>query len=150
MILETEVDLLGAGFENPAAAETSFYAAFATIDLSMMDRVWLDDDTASCIHPGGGLLQGKQRIMQSWMEIFGGATQPDVEHRLLNTIAGSDIAVHLVEEAIRPGGDKSADPSQILATNIYVRRGEGWYLAEHHASLPMMQPRAAKDRRLMH
>jgi len=139
------------GFENPADVEEAFYAAFASIDVPKMAHVWLDSDSASCIHPGGGLLQGKQHVMQSWMEIFSGAVQPDVEHRLLNTIAGNDIAVHLVEETIRPGGNKSVEASRVLATNIYVRRGASWYLAEHHASLPMMAQRhAASDRRLMH
>jgi len=141
----------GGDFDTPEDVEEAFYAAFESIDLSTMDRVWLDSDAASCIHPGGGLQQGKQQVMQSWMEIFSGAAQPDIKHRLLNTIASNDIAVHLVEETIRPGGDKSADASRVLATNIYVRRGESWYLAEHHASLPLMAQRhAAKDRRLMH
>lgn len=139
------------GFENPADVEEAFYAAFASIDVPKMDRVWLDSNAASCIHPGGGLLQGKQRVMQSWMEIFGGAAQPSIEHRLLNAIAGSDIAVHLVEETIRPGGNMTVEGSRVLATNVYVRRGDTWYLAEHHASLPMMaKPHEATDRRLMH
>ena len=139
------------GFETPADVEKAFYAAFASVDLSKMEQVWLDNDATSCIHPGGGLLQGKQRVMQSWMEIFGGATQPQIEYRLLNTIAGNDIAVHLVVEAIRPGGEQSANASRVLATNIYVRRNGSWYLAEHHASLPMMaQRQAATERRLIH
>lgn len=138
-------------FATPADAEQAYYAAFASVDLSAMERVWLDNDAVMCIHPGGGLLRGKPRIMQSWMEIFGGAATPEVEHRLLNTIVGNDIAVHLVEEAIRPGSDKTADPTRVLATNIYLRQDGSWYLAEHHASLPMMRHRQTQEeRRQMH
>lgn len=138
------------GFESPEAAEAAFYGAFAATDPAAMARVWQEGETTACVHPGGALLVGKAAVMQSWMEILTGTAPPRIEYRLINRIQAADLQVHLVEERIQAGGDPAAAPSRVIATNIYARGPEGWYLSVHHASLPLMPPRAAKglERRL--
>jgi hypothetical protein len=126
-------------YADPTAAETAFYAAFAAIDFELMDQVWASGLEPLCVHPGGGLLQGRQAIMQSWMEIFSGAEPPRIEHRLIGRFESGDIAVHLVEELIQPKRRANRPPNRVLATNIYVREAGSWRMVEHHASLPLVE-----------
>lgn len=135
---------IGQGFDSPESAEAAFYDAFAATDLAAMARVWLEGETAVCVHPGGGLLMGKDAVMQSWSEILTGATPPRVECRLINRIAAADLRVHVVETRIQAGANPSADPSLVIATNIYTRGPEGWHLSVHHASLLLVPARSAK------
>jgi ketosteroid isomerase-like protein len=128
-------------FESADAAEAAFYAAFTALDLEGMERVWSDGESAVCVHPGGDLLPGKSAVMQSWTEILSGVAPPRVEYRVLQRTESPGLAVHLVEESIRAGGDSKAEANRVLATNIYVQGPGGWRLAGHHASLPIMSPR---------
>lgn len=132
------------GFDSPEAAEAAFYGAFAATDLGAMAQVWVEGETAVCVHPGGGLLEGKDAVMQSWSEILTGAAPPRIEYRLISRIEAADLRVHLVEERIQAGADPAATPSLVIATNVYARHAEGWRLSVHHASLPLMPPRSAK------
>jgi ketosteroid isomerase-like protein len=132
------------GFDSPEAAEAAFYDAFAARDLAAMVRVWLEAETAVCVHPGGGLLMGKDAVMQSWSEILTGAAPPRIEFRLINRIEAADLRVHLVEERIQTGDDPVGPPSLVIATNVYTRGPDGWRLSAHHASLPLVPARSAK------
>ena len=126
-------------FPDPAAVEAAFYTAFRKLDVSQMRAVWLDSVTASCIHPGAGLLQGTEAIMASWAAIFDGSQVPRVEHRLIQATTDHDLAVHTVEENVSSGtGERSA---RILATNIYTRGDAGWQMLAPHASLPLVEPK---------
>jgi hypothetical protein len=132
-------------FDTPEAAEAAFYAAFTAIDLELMAAVWASGDRALCIHPGSGLLQGKGSVMQSWIEIFSGAAPPLVEYRIIKDFSTSDLAVRVVEEHIRPRDKPAEAASRVLATNVYLRQGSSWHLAEHHASLPLMERTKTPD-----
>jgi len=124
-------------FATPDAAEAAFYAAFAATDLGIMAGVWDDGEDTLCIHPGGGLLQGRAAVMQSWMEIFSGARPPTIEVEPVTTLVSGDLAVHVRTESIRPNGQPAEQASRVLATNVFRRRGGSWYLVVHQASLPL-------------
>jgi ketosteroid isomerase-like protein len=124
-------------FETPTAVERAFYEAFVNRDLEAMRRVWSDEATAACVHPGGGLLLGPKSIMQSWADIFHGATAPQLQVRPIQVRTDAELALHLVEERIR-----SADQSRaatVIATNVYQRTADGWLMRLHHASLPLVE-----------
>ena len=127
------------GFETPEAAEEAFYKAFSAIDLDLMEAVWADGDRPLCIHPGSGLLTGKPAIMQSWNEIFSGGEPPIIEHRFIDGFATEELVIRLVEERIRARGKPPDAANRVLATNVFLLEGDCWYLAEHHASLPLME-----------
>ena len=131
-------------FDSPEAAESAFYLAFASVDPDAMGRVWSDAHPVACIHPGGGLLVGRQAVLQSWIEILSGSSPPRLEQRLIGRMDAPGLRVHLVEETIRPGSDPNASPSLVISTNVYAREAGGWRMTLHHASLPMM-PRRRKD-----
>ncbi len=126
-------------FSDPASAEAAFYEAFRTLDLAQMARVWVDSAEASCIHPGGALLQGTDTILASWAEIFRESQPPRVTHRTIQISADGHLAVHTVEEDVRSGG--GGRQALILATNVYRRVDDGWHMLAHHASLPLVKVR---------
>lgn len=132
-------------FTTPDETERAFYKAFQQLDLDAMRRVWTGQNTAVCIHPGGPLITGSQAVLESWAEIFQSASPPEIRFRILSRTLSADLAVHVVEEHVRPSRASTSEVSLVLATNIYQRNGTAWRLIEHHASLPVMG--SAKKRR---
>ena len=121
------------------AANAEFYAAFEASDLSRMRNVWMDDETASCVHPGWRVLRGTSRIMRSWALIF--ANTPYVQFFLTDvdvTVLGDVAVVRCVEGILTSVTDAEGD-SSVAATNVFVRHDDGWRLWLHHGS-PMIQP----------
>lgn len=74
--------------------------------------------------------------MRNWAEIFGGAGKPSVRVRAISKVISGNLAVHVVEEYITPGGGPNKSPSMVLATNIFLLQDDAWQMVEHHASLP--------------
>jgi ketosteroid isomerase-like protein len=135
----------GPPFPTPEAAQEAFYAAFAATDLAAMAEVWGEDNESLCIHPGGGPLQGKAAVMQSWMEIFSAAQPPSIEVEPVVGMTSGDLAVRVLVELIRPNGSPAEDASRVLATNVFRFRDGSWRLVEHHASLPLRAQPTAGD-----
>jgi len=124
-------------FNSAEEAEAAFYRAFQNLDLELMKQVWSELPEACCLHPGGGLLLGKQAILQSWKAIFSKAERPSMVHRCLQATTLGELSVHQVEELIRPGGDPKGKASRVIATNVYRRDRNGWRMLTHHSSLPL-------------
>lgn len=129
---------------NPNAVEAAFYAAFQALDIQAVHKLWSRAPDVWCVHPGGQYLQGHEDVVASWRAIFGNAEPPQVDYQLINQVLQGDLAIHVVEEAIRPSGSDD-QPSRVLATNIYRREGSGWRMLAHHASLPMMRRKQAAE-----
>lgn len=120
------------------AANAEFYAAFEAADLARMRNVWLDDDSASCVHPGWRVLHGTSRIMRSWAVIF--ANTPYIQFFLTDVdvkVFGEVAVVRCVEGILTSLADAEGDAS-VAATNVFVRADEGWRLWVHHGS-PVVQ-----------
>lgn len=124
-------------FSTPVEAEQAFYKALEAADLESMMTVWEDSDAIVCIHPLGARLQGKQNIRESWQEIFESDSRLKFQIDHVHHIVETTLAVHMVVEKITV---LTRQPSQsrqsILATNIYRRGQDGWYMILHHASPP--------------
>jgi ketosteroid isomerase-like protein len=133
-------------FATPEQAETAFYRAFETLDLSLMQQVWGAGAEVACLHPGGDLLLGAPAVLASWRQILQGARPPSLQFRRLQAQGDAATRVHLVEELISPSGGAEDDSTRVLATNVYRREGEGWRLQLHHASLPMVRPQEAVEK----
>lgn len=125
-------------FSDPGGAEHAFYSAFADLDIDRMRSVWSSTERISCIHPGGGLLQGTEAVIASWADIFRSSQPPQIVHRLIQASQDSNLVVHIVEEQIRSGDtDRRAT---VIATNVYGLLEDGWHMLAHHASLPLVEP----------
>lgn len=129
-------------FSDSTETEEAFYEAFARLDLGRMNAVWADLTETLCIHPGGPLVRGKAAVIESWREILSGSEPPSVSYRALQRFGSGTLAVHLVEELIAPSARTQAEPTRVLATNVYRHIEGSWRLVGHHASLPLVTPRA--------
>jgi uncharacterized protein (TIGR02246 family) len=127
-------------FQTPDEVEAAFYAAFRTLDIALMGAVWAEQPSPVCVHPGGDLLQGRIEVLNSWREVMTGAERPELHYRVIRRTATDGLAVHLVEELIRPSRSRE-EPNRILATNVYRQAEDGWRMTAHHASLPLLRKR---------
>ena len=120
-------------FSDPDEAEEAFYAAFETADLDGMMKLWADDDTITCVHPGGSRLVGREEIRESWRQIF--QSQMRLNFRLTerHAITDRNIAVHSVLEEIEVSG-QSGLTAVVASTNVFVLTNDGWRIWMHHAS----------------
>jgi uncharacterized protein (TIGR02246 family) len=132
-------------FTTSQDAETAFYEALEKADLEAMMAVWADDEDILCVHPGGARLAGVAQVRESWRQIF--ASGQSLRFRLVNqqSLNGMTLAVHSVYEVISIAGEaRSRNP--MIATNIYMRTGNGWRMVAHHASPAPANPEVESKR----
>jgi ketosteroid isomerase-like protein len=114
------------------AANRAFYRAFADGDLRAMEAVWSHGAHVRCVHPGWAMLEGWERVRESWSRILNGPdgelgiTVDDVQVR-----AHGDVAwVACVERLVAADLD-----TKMIATNVFERDAAGaWRMVQHHAS----------------
>jgi ketosteroid isomerase-like protein len=134
---------IDADVEAVTAANQELYAAFEEADLDRMEAVWDDGDDVRCVHPGWPALVGRARVMRSWSVLMANTTYIQFFLTGVTTQVDGNVAVVTCEENILTGID---DPDgglggsqQVLATNVFRRRGDRWRLWMHHAS-PVLAP----------
>ena len=113
------------------ALNQAFYRAFNDRNLKAMDSLWAQKVPVSCVHPGWIALIGRAAVMASWRDVLSmpqGASLTPRAERL--TIFG-ETAIILCEETL--------GNSVLVATNLFVREGDGWRMTHHQAS-PIAQP----------
>jgi uncharacterized protein (TIGR02246 family) len=115
-----------------------FYAAFERGDLDAMTEIWLDDPDTLCIHPGAEPLRGASAITRSWALIM--ANVPYIQFFLTDVRVNvhDDVASVTCTENVLTADDSTAEGTfnggRAVATNVFVRKGDGWRLWIHHAS----------------
>jgi ketosteroid isomerase-like protein len=118
---------------SPEDAEAQFYDALRDGDLDRVMAVWADDDDVVCVHPGGTRVVGPQGVRAAFEAIFAnGHIAVHAEHVKRVNAMGS--AVHSVLERIEVVTVEGPRTGWIVATNVYVKTGEGWRMVAHHAS----------------
>src|SRR3546814_15218556 len=86
-------------FTTPQEAEQAFYDALRQADLSLMMRVWADDEEVVCIHPGGMRTIGYDAMQSVWQQIF--ANGPVTIHPIRPMIMTSVMSsIHVLIEQI--------------------------------------------------
>ncbi|MEJ2114797.1 MAG: nuclear transport factor 2 family protein [Gammaproteobacteria bacterium] len=123
-------------FTTPEEAEKAFYTAFQQQDVELMMSVWSDGEDITCIHPGGPRLGGQTDIRESWEQIFSHENGIKFEINQKRVQMENDIAIHHVIESIYMDGELQ---SEIIATNVYRKSRDSWYMVLHHAS-PELRP----------
>lgn len=137
-------------FPTAQDAETAFYDAFERGDFEAMMNVWAEDEEIACVHPGGPRLAGYEQISKSWAAMFDG--REHVRVHLSNQVyaQGMLLAVHSVHENILIAGEPKARPP-FIATNVYIRTGDGWRMLMHHASAaPVSSDAIAETLKILH
>jgi len=120
------------------AANAAFYTAFESADLDAMTELWVEDAETLCVHPGALPVRGTAAINRSWALIM--ANTPYIQFFLTDvevSVLGDTAAVTCTENVLTADemtDDGSFNGAKAIATNVFVRTGEGWRLWIHHAS----------------
>lgn len=141
--------------KSVARANRGFYRAFERLDLDAMSNLWVHDRRARCIHPGGEVLVGHDRVLASWGAIFQGSEGLRFEILDLAIEILGDLAwvtcierIHAnaganAESSSEPTVDTGFEPesespeemiTETAATNLYVHEDGEWKMLLHHAS----------------
>lgn len=120
-------------------ANRAFYDAFQSLDAEKMEKVWARDPSIICIHPGWRKLSGWGPIMASWERIFENVFEMKFELGETNVTISGDLAVVVVEENLTQRGYDGISRSQVIATNVFERIGDVWFMVMHHGS-PVIAP----------
>lgn len=115
-------------------ANQRFYDAFGSLDLDQMDAVWEQSDRALCVHPGWQPIVGWPDIRRSWQGIFNGAALMHFNIHYVNIAIEGNCGFVTCVESITSVVEGQAQGFGVLATNIFVRDGDGWLVIAHHAS----------------
>ncbi len=118
-------------------ANLAFYRAFESLLLDQMERVWDQDASVTCVHPGWTMLRGRDAVMESWGRIFDNTGMmhfaiTDAEAR----VEGEWAWVTCTENLTSLVGGNVAEAT-VQSTNIFRIRDDGWLLVHHHGS-PVM------------
>ncbi|MEM9508285.1 MAG: nuclear transport factor 2 family protein [Cyanobacteria bacterium P01_E01_bin.35] len=129
---------------NPAdkeavlAANQSFYNAFADRDLKIMTSLWWQGSTSICIHPGSSPIVGWSNIRDSWDSIFQNTNSLEIDIEIIKVEVDQALAYILLREIVLQSNQGRRMKAQSMATNIFQKMAQKWYLVSHHGS-PIMR-----------
>ena len=126
--------------DKQAVLETNqaFYTAFANRELKSMNLVWWQGTTSVCIHPGGQILQGWEQIQASWSMIFRHTDSLEIDIEVLKVEIDQSLAYVVVQEMVLQSSQGRRVKAPSIATNIFQKMAQKWYLVSHHGS-PIMR-----------
>ena len=118
------------------AANTAMYEAFESADVDRMARVWddLDPDAVVCVHPGWPMLRGRGHVLRSWSAVMAGTDYIQFFLTDVRVSVLGDTAVVTCTENVLTEVTESGQAGQVVATNVLVRRPDGWRVQVHHGS----------------
>lgn len=119
------------------AANTAMYEAFESADVDRMAGVWDDVEPGAvvCVHPGWPMLRGRDHVLRSWSAVMAGTDYiqfflTDVQVAL----SGDTAVVTCTENVLTEVTESGQAGNQVVATNVLVRRPDGWRVQVHHGS----------------
>ncbi len=135
------------------AINRAFYRAFHDRDYDAMEQVWAPSGAMVCLHPGQNPLTDRAEILASWRAILKHPDAPRVRCAYEWVIGRSGLATVICREIL--------PDVQLMATNTFVRLGDGWHMVGHHSgpvptvaeraqSSPSSPPAPPRDRRKLH
>lgn len=119
------------------AANSAMYEAFESADVDRMARVWDDVDPAGlvCVHPGWPMLRGRDHVLRSWSAVMAGTDY--IQFFLTDVqvmVVGDTAIVTCTENVLTEVTENPVGASAVVATNVLVRRPDGWRVRVHHGS----------------
>jgi ketosteroid isomerase-like protein len=101
-----------------------------------MAAVWdeVEPDALVCVHPGWAMLRGRSRVLRSFSARM--ENTPYIQFFLtdVHVAVTGDTAVVTCTENILTAVSQEGSSGQVIATNVFVRRPDGWRLQVHHGS----------------
>jgi ketosteroid isomerase-like protein len=120
------------------AANAALYTAFESGDVDLMEAVWdvEQPDALVCVHPGWPMLRGRTAVLRSWSAVMAGTDYIQfvlTDVQVSTAGADADLAIVTCTENVLTSADVG-DGAAAVATNVFVRRADGWRLVVHHGS----------------
>lgn len=124
--------------EAVLAANQAFYDAFSNRDIGKMNLLWWQGSTSLCIHPGSQTLMGWDTIQASWSSIFRNTDWLEIDLEVLKVEIDQSLAYVVVQEMVLQSSRGRKMKAQSIATNLFQKMAQKWYLVHHHGS-PIMR-----------
>lgn len=116
-------------------ANRDFYDAIESLKIERMEEIWLNSNEIQCIHPGWTeRLIGWQPVMQSWYAIFQNTQYIEFNITDFNVTLDGQIAIVTCTEKMMSSVSGEIVHNELLATNIFQKTGDRWWLLLHHSS----------------
>ena len=93
----------------------------------------MDPDQLVCVHPGWPMLRGRAAVLRSWSAVMAGTDYIQFFLTDVQVAVHGDTAVVTCTENVLTSADVG-DNATVVATNVFVRRPDGWRLQVHHGS----------------
>jgi ketosteroid isomerase-like protein len=124
------------GRAGAVAAVESFYYAFNTGSLEVLEAVWRDDPLVQLNNPLGGIVRGAEDIRSLYARIFTGAARAWVElHDVVEFEAGETVVFAGRERGEFIHGD-TVIPLSIRTSRVFMHdAAQGWRQVHHHGSI---------------
>ena len=116
------------------ATNQAFYDAFGDRDLKVMTSLWWQGSTSLCIHPGGQVILGWEEIKASWNAIFRNTDNLEIDFEIVKAEVDRSLAYVVVREIVLQASSGRRMKAQSLATNVFQKMAQKWYLVQHHGS----------------
>ncbi|MBE9045636.1 nuclear transport factor 2 family protein [Pleurocapsales cyanobacterium LEGE 10410] len=120
--------------EAVLAANQAFYRAFGDLDLRVMTSLWWQGSTSLCIHPGSQPILGWEEIRHSWESIFRNTDSLEIDIEIVQVEVDRSLAYVVVREIVLQSNRGRNMKAQSIATNIFQKMAQKWYLVSHHGS----------------
>jgi len=125
-------------------ANTAFYKSFTEKNYDEMKKVWMQCEGVQCIHPSHEPLVGYKDVMESWKGMF----DSDVKTFQMNSMVPSNIKLSVkgctalltcneevyASKFVRGVGKRKELIKKMMATNIFRKQDDKWFMVHHHAS----------------
>src|SRR6478609_7489793 len=116
------------------AANRAFDRAFNDRDYAGMEQIWAATGAMVCLHPGQGPLHERAYILRSWQGILSHPESPKVRCADEWVVGRAGLAIVVCREILANG--------HLMATNSFVRLGNGWHVVGHHSGpVPVVERR---------
>ncbi|KAJ3695399.1 hypothetical protein LUZ60_000776 [Juncus effusus] len=115
------------------SANSRFYTAFKTGDLTAMHNIWSKGDHVYVIHPSAGRIEGYEMVMGSWEIVLGADYEFPIMIDLKNVevfVKGGFGYVSCLEVVKTKGSSWGRQ----VATNVFEKVDGKWFICVHHAS----------------
>ena len=120
------------------AANESFYNAFCDRNLQQMTALWWQGSTSICIHPGSSPIVGWDEIKASWESIFQNTASLEIDLEIVSVEVDTALAYVVLREVVLQSSQGRRMKAQSIATNVFQKMAQKWYIVSHHGS-PIMR-----------
>ncbi|MCW2614785.1 MAG: alternative dihydrofolate reductase 3 [Frankiales bacterium] len=123
--------------EAVEAANLAMYQAFESADVDRMHALWdsVEPTAVVCVHPGWPMLRGRDQVLRSWSAVMAGTEY--IQFFLTDvsvSVLGDTAVVTCTENVLTEVTEAAHGGSSVVATNVLVRRADGWKVQVHHGS----------------